>query len=188
MRGIPRIFVAAAVFLFAAAAAFSGRPVLSADCAPYFSGGADLAPVEGVWLMSGDGALLAIERRAGSLDVYDVVLLDSPDFTVMPGTQLGLLRQTARAGVYDVSLRTAPGLRSDYKDKLGRGHDYVLELGEDGRFTLSGYHRGKRISLRRWLPYLFRVSVVENSTRPEGLDGAVRVFPPSAGARGPVVL
>jgi len=182
-----RVFVAAVASIFAAAGAFPERPLLSADYEPYFSERSDMTPLEGVWLMSADGAMIAIESESGNAGSYKVTLVDSPDFTVRPGTPLGTLTATARPGVYDLTLTTVPGLRKDYKDRLGRRHNYILETKENGRFTLSAYHRGRRISLRRWLPYLFRVSVVENATRPEGIDGAVRIYPPSASLE-PTVL
>lgn len=183
-----RAIVTAVATVFAAAVALSGRPVLSADYEPYFSRRSDLAPIEGVWLMSADGALIAIAAMPGDASSYSVTLIDSPDFTIEPGTPLGQLSPMAKTGVYDLSLAAVPGLKRDFKDKLGRRMSYVLEMVENGRFTLSAYHRGKRISLRRWLPYLFRVSVVENATRPEGLDGAVRIYPPSEATLEPTVL
>jgi hypothetical protein len=139
-------------------------------------------PIEGLWQFVGDGATVAITARAGYDGQFDITLLDSPDMSIAPMTICGQLQTTAKVGAYDARLRLKPadGIKS-------RTKDCVITLTDTGRFSIAAYNRTKRISLWRWLPYLFRVTVIQRSNRPENLDGALRTYPTGAPTK-PIIL
>jgi hypothetical protein len=140
-------------------------------------------PIEGIWQLTDDGATIAITATAGVTGTYDIVLIDATDMSIEPMTPCGTLRHTAGSNTYDAHLRLNPaaGAKSRYKD-------FMVTITADGRFTLNSYNRTKHLNLRRILPYMFRASfAIERSNRPEGVDGAVRIYP-KGGATHPITL
>ncbi len=125
--------------------------------------------LEGIWQATGDGAIFAIRRVPATVATYELVMVDSPDWQVAPGTPFGTLRATGSADTFDASLLADPA------DRRSRKRDFVFELSPDRqRIVFKPYRRNRTINFERWLRYLFRVSVQE-STRPKDLDGAVRL-------------
>ncbi len=136
--------------------------------------------LEGIWEINGNpsGGLIAITGTPGLPGVFDVTLLESPDWRTPAGTPCGRATAGSSSGSYDATLRAA-------YSPAGRGAQDVrvlMELSEDGQtLTFRPYRKGLRLSLRRMLPYLFGVSVRSENTRPDGaLDGARRLWPPAA--------
>lgn len=153
--------VTIAVFLALCVPVCAQSPARISLCAP-----ADATVPEGVWQMLPDGAVFAIKpgRSAGT---YDLVVLDSPDYTVAAGTLMGTMQPTSTAWVYDASLKNASGST----------RNFMVEVDpEGGRLKMKPYHSSHRLSLRRWAGYLFRLSV-DAPDRPDTYDGAVRMAP-----------
>lgn len=138
----------------------------------------DAAPrtIEGIYRMGGEGALFAIVPSPGHTHRYDLIILESPDFSVEPGTKFGYAVAGGSKDVYDAKVYGR--LRADRSNK---SHTFALRLRDDGYLSFEEYRNSKRISLWRWIPYLFRVTVIEENNRPKGLDGAIRVYPPTPG-------
>lgn len=135
-------------------------------------------PIEGVWrLTASPESVLAITARAGVPGTYDVWLLDSPDYRIEPYQLIGSAREGGERGSYDLTLTDRPGVMKARK----RTFIATADGDDSGRLRLRAYHRGKRISIWRWLPYLFRVTVINQSDRPADHDGMVRVYPASGG-------
>lgn len=131
-------------------------------------------PIEGFWRMTGQGAMIAITAHIGRDGVYDIHLLDSPDLTVTPFTLIGQARAGLKAGSYDLTLTDHPG-----RLRPGR-HDFIATFDDNNdtdRLRLNAYRRGHRVSLWRWIPYFFRVTVVDKTNRPDDHDGLQRVYP-----------
>lgn len=151
--------LAAAVFAAGAAAPDS----LSLD-AP------GATPPEGIWRMLPEGAVFAV-RPAPAAGCYELVVLDSPDYTVAPGTPMGTMSPTATPWVYDAALSGAPG-------RAGSAvRNFMVEVDpEGGRLKMRSYSGSHRLSVRRWAGYLFRLSV-DPPNRPDSDDGAVRLAP-----------
>lgn len=137
-------------------------------------------PLTGLWRMGGDGATFAVLPVEGSSTSFDIVIIDSPDMSVLPGTRFGHATTTGRSGTYDAELY---GDVNPTKRKLR----YILSIDDNGLLTFKSYKRGKRIALWRWIPYLFRMTVSDYNTRPEGVDGAVKLYPAGAPI-GPITL
>lgn len=137
-------------------------------------------PVTGIWKIGGDGATVAILPVAASSGRFDIYLLDSPDMSVIPGDKIGSAVSTGETGVFDAEMISSQGLR----EKRQR---FIMTLGTDGHLSFKSYKKGKKISLWRFIPYLFRVSVKSYDTRPESVDGAVRIYPANQ-PTGPTLL
>lgn len=134
-------------------------------------------PAAGVWsLTASPDALLAFcpsNAVEGRLDIW---LIDSPDFNVEPCTLIGHAVAGTKPGSYDLTLDEHPG------NPKARKRSFIATIDDTGmNLQLHAYHRGKRISLWRWIPYLYRVSVIENSNRPDDHDGLRRVYPADGG-------
>lgn len=137
-------------------------------------------PITGIWKIGGDGATIAFLPQAASASAFDIVLLDSPDLSILPGDIIGEAVTTGRLATYDASMNTSPGTTK-------RKVKSILTIDKDGRLNIRPYKQGKSVKLWRWLPYLFRISVSEHDTRPDGVDGAVKIYPEKMPA-GPTLL
>lgn len=142
-----------------------------------------LDQLEGLWRMSDDGALLAIERHrhpsAPATDMnhgYRIVMVQSPSRHPRPGTLVGYASPTAKAGIYEARIYTS------LTDRLGleRPRRFLINLNNsENRFTLKPIKSGIKLNLWRLVPYMFRYSVRVSSNRPDDIDGAFRMFPQS---------
>ena len=130
--------------------------------------------IEGVWrLTASPETIIAISSCGASDSRFDIWLLDSPDYRVEPCVHIGQATEGARRGSYDLTMCEQPG------KKPVRKHSFIAEFenGDSGRLILKAYKRGKRISVWRWLPYMFRVTVIDRTNRPTDHDGLVRIYP-----------
>ncbi|MDE6305911.1 MAG: hypothetical protein K2L90_04900 [Muribaculaceae bacterium] len=144
--------------------------------------GSALHPIEGIWQMTGDGAVIAIEQSqpytAGQTlaSGYRIVLIQSPCRRIRPGTIMGYATQSAKSGRYDAAIYASV----DDNGILHRKRRFTLELHDtESRLAFIRHRADLRIDLRRLIPYLFRVSIATGSDRPRDMDGAIRLFPVS---------
>lgn len=128
----------------------------------------------GVWETTASGSVLRFSRLAGARDAYTVAVIESSDYRIAPGTIIGSLTATAVPLCYDAEFISHPAESS--VSLKGKKQNFIVEFDSRMRScTFKAYRRGKRVSLRRLLPYLFRIAVIESDNRPEGIDGAVRI-------------
>ena len=171
MTALLRHIVAAFLAAVCAVAATAGRSALTRVCALVDEGSGD--PIEGVWRIAGDGAVFAVLPGDGGDDTFRLVIVDSPDMSVLPMTEFGAARRTAVAGRYDAcmsaSLTSGAPVRRD--------RNLIISLSDDGRLIFEPYTTGLKLNLWRVLPYMFRFSVAAQDTRPSDIDGAVRLYP-----------
>lgn len=142
--------------------------------------GRPLLPMEGVWEMTADGAVIAIERindpRRGGTSAYALTAISMPDRSIEPGTRMGTAIDTADPRKLDAKIYT-----KSHDGELSAPADFVISLDGTGhRLSLSHYRQGIKVNLWRMIPYMFRYSVGKRDERPRGLDGMVRVYPPSS--------
>lgn len=138
-------------------------------------------PVEGIWSMNpnGGGATFAVLARPGEPGAFEMILLESPDWRIAPGTPCGSVDATSKSGVYECRLLASPG--STKGSGLAK-YTATLRLDDQGRrLVVRPFTKRTYINLRRWVPYLFRVSIDKENTRPDDIEGAVRVYPPAPG-------
>ncbi len=135
-----------------------------------------LLPLEGVWEMTANGATIAIERvenftRQRS-SLYNIVIIDSPDRSIAPGTLMGKAIDSSDPAMFDALLYT------DSSDKgLSKAQNFSLHINKDGRLSLKRYKQGVWINLWKLVPYMWRRSFGKYDQRPEELDGMIRVYP-----------
>lgn len=173
------ILVTALILLLVDAPA--GAVTLSESWVKRFEG-RELTPVEGLWLWN-SGALVAISSDSRGHIVLE--LIDSPDPLVVTPIVIGEgtfggTPDTYNLKFYGVTKKT---------NTLSRRHttSYIAKLSENTRLSLTPYSSGLKINAWRLIPYLFRFSVSRNEP-PSGVEGAIRVWPPSGSPEFPIVL
>lgn len=126
--------------------------------------------IEGHWRITSSGVEFSITRSGA--DIYDIHLLDSPDMSLMPGTLIGTLERTPLPGRFVARMTVDPSSPDKRRRQL------LFKLTPEGSISFEPINSGRRISLWRWIPYLFRVTVVENRQPPADIHGAVRTDVP----------
>lgn len=129
------------------------------------------SPCCGVWQIVPDGAMVRIEPQALS-GQFTISVVDSPDYAIAPGTVMGTMSEIAGNGRYHASLLTHP-MRGNGSSR----RDCIVEV-QDNNLVFRPYRARTRLSLRRWVSYLFRIAI-DHAESPEGLEGAVRIAPGS---------
>lgn len=141
-----------------------------------------LCPAEGIWQMTDDGALFAIERAEPVTTLAParmrMVMLRSPWRTVRPGTVIGHLQPTPKPGVYEARLYTDFARRTGLS--IPRG--FTLTLNSEGStMTIQPFKFILKVNVFRLLPYMYRRLIEPQKSRPDGLSGAVKVAPATDG-------
>lgn len=143
------------------------------DADAYFDGKA-MMPIEGVWRMSGSEGLFAVVADPGTI-FFRLIVVESPDRNILPGTVMGACTAAGRADCYDARIYT-----SGDTGILSKPKRFTVTLADDGRLIMVPVTNKLKVNLWRFLPYMFRMTVTRVNNRPDNLDGAVRVFPPAA--------
>lgn len=138
--------------------------------------------VEGVWRFPRGGAVLLICKASASS--YDIRVLDSPRLDMRPGTKIGEMYETPTRHTYDGNLKLKP-LGKSIKLKSS---DMVFKVTDDGYLCLYPYKTGYSISFKRLFYRFFKISIIDNGEKPDGLVGAKRIYPPVLNPRTPVCL
>ncbi len=134
-------------------------------------------PLEGRWQINGGGALVDIVASPGTDGSLAMLWVDGEDFSIPAGEQIATIYPAANAGTYDCSASTDPRNRGK---KKGREVSFVIRFtnGSTDALEFEAYQSKRRVSLWRWIPYLFRVTVITKNNRPSDLEGARRVGAP----------
>lgn len=125
--------------------------------------------VEGSWRMTSGSAEFKIVPSGSTPGSYDIVLLYSHDMSAPTGAIIGEMRTTATPGRYVASFASNPARPGSKRRNL------VATLNYNGSLSFEPFRKGKRVSLWRWIPYLFRVTVIQESKQPADIEGAVRL-------------
>lgn len=139
-------------------------------------------PAEGVWQLPAGGATFAIERCEPTTGVAPaqlrMVMVRSPWRSIHPGTLLGHLEPTAKPGIYEARIYSGLAQRTG----LNLPRPFTLQLNGDGTMlTFVPFKSPLKINLFRLLPYMYRRVVEPQKSRPEGLNGAVKIAPRADG-------
>ncbi len=125
----------------------------------------------GLWQAGAAGALFRVEESA-TPGCFDLTVVDSPDYTMRPGTVFGTMKHTGTPHTFDASLMVTP--EGSYRKSTRL--DYIIEYSpQSATLTFRHYNRNRSINALRMLPYLFRISVSRTNARPEGIDAAHRI-------------
>lgn len=131
-------------------------------------------PLEGLWRVNGGGAVLEFAPEPGNSGRLTIAYIDGPDMSIIPGTVIGNAIPAGNPGKYDCRMSTDP--RPDRRHGRNDNLAFTIEFSDENADAISlVYYRHKgRVSLARWIPYLFRVTY---RPAPEGAgapDGARR--------------
>jgi hypothetical protein len=142
----------------------------------------DMQPLEGIWYYPNEETTLGIERYKGRHNIgYRIILLDSPDINVMPGTVIGYIAATAVDNKYQLWLYSQ-------RDKVTLVKPLECVATLNGKATTLTFEPPRwkvkvRVNFARFLPSLFsgmsivpekveeRVPVGFRKIYPEGGDG-----------------
>lgn len=149
-----------------------------------------LSPVEGLWMIGGNQAVIAIEPADTPAEIsqpgftaYRIVLVSSVRKALRPGTVLGYLASDGHTGTFDTCIYT-----SGISSLLSGTEHYTATLTADGaHLNLSADKpRRLRLTLRHTFKLLLRATV-SGSVRPsDGGDGQsteafTKLYPAPAG-------
>ncbi|MCM1336578.1 MAG: hypothetical protein NC187_06080 [Candidatus Amulumruptor caecigallinarius] len=135
--------------------------------------------VEGLWQMTADGAIVAIERwqpdhlPAGGTLCLRMVVVSAPNRSLRPGTLMGYIAPTAAPGVYDASIYTS----LDENGTLSGAKSFRLRA-TDNALTLTRVRGGLIVDWLRMFPYLLRRAFHYAPDDRNGIDGLVRLRDP----------
>ena len=143
----------------------------------------DMQPLEGIWYYPNEEMTLGIERYKGQHNIgYRIILLDSPDINVMPGTVIGYIASSAVDNKYQLWLYSQ-------RDRVTLIKPLECVATLDAKATTLTFDPPHwkvkvRVNIARFLPTLFNgVSIVPDKVEerlpvgfrkiyPEGGDGA----------------
>lgn len=138
-----------------------------------------LSPIEGIWEMAADGARFAIERvRHDDSEPLPrqlrLIIISSPLRRVRPGSVMGTAHPTVKPGVYEAEINT----KISDLGALTLPRKFTLTLNsEQNALTIQPFKSPVKVNLFRLIPYLYRAVRLQDS-RPDGLDGAIKIYPP----------
>lgn len=140
--------------------------------------------IEGVWhVTTDDEGVFSIVHDSHS-GHYVILVTNSADRTIKPGSIMGVAAATARKGTFDARIYT-----SSNRGSLSRPKRFTLTLLPGGQLSFRPVNKGLKFNVWRLLPYMFRRAVKSVNDRDPALDGAVRIYPkPAAATNGPTYL
>ena len=141
----------------------------------------DMQPLEGIWYYPNEEMTLGIERYRGKHNIgYRIILLESPDINVLPGTVIGYIAATAVDSKYQLWLYSQ-------RDRvtLIKPLECVATLNEAATtltFDPPHWKVKVRLNVARFLPTLFNaVSIVPEKTGERLPVGFRKIYPESVG-------
>ena len=144
----------------------------------------DMQPLEGIWYYPNEEMTLGIERYKGPHNVgYRIILLDSPDINVMPGTVIGYIAASAVDSKYQLWLYSQ-------RDRvtLTKPLQCVATLNSTATtltFDPPHWKIKVRVNIARFLPTLFNgLSIIPEKVG-ESLPLGFRKIYPEDGERSP---
>ena len=137
----------------------------------------DMQPLEGIWYYPNEEMTLGIERYRGQHNIgYRIILLDSPDINVMPGTVIGYIAASALDNKYQLWLYSQRD-----KTTLKKPLECVATLNREATAFTFDPPRWKvkaRFNIARFLPTLFRgVSIIPDKTGETLPVGFRKIYP-----------
>ena len=137
----------------------------------------DMQPLEGIWYYPNEEMTLGIERFRGSHNIgYRIILLDSPDINVMPGTVIGYIAASAVDNKYQLWLYSQ-------RDRvtLIKPLECVATLNSAATtltFDPPHWKVKVRVNIARFLPTLFQgVSIIPEQVKEKLPIGFRKIYP-----------
>ncbi|MCM1348318.1 MAG: hypothetical protein NC338_02815 [Firmicutes bacterium] len=159
----------------------STKPAASfrADSVRHILSQLPLHHIEGVWQFTGNGTEIAIIRREPTLSaiaskpiVYEIILLQSPDRALRPGTVIGLVTPSAKSDTYQARIYTKSSSSTLFSPR-----NFLLKLDkEESRLVFDKKKNEYGLNLWRLIPYAWRYSIHRNNQGTSN-EGCIRIFP-----------
>ena len=137
----------------------------------------DMQPLEGIWYYPNEEMTLGIERFKGPRNIgYRIILLDSPDINVMPGTVIGYIAASAVDSKYQLWLYSQ-------RDRvtLIKPLECVATLNSTATtltFDPPHWKVKVRVNIARFLPSLFQgVSIIPERVGERLPIGFRKIYP-----------
>ena len=137
----------------------------------------DMQPLEGIWYYPNEEMTLGIERYRGKHNIgYRIILLESPDINVIPGTVIGYIAASAVDNKYQLWLYSQ-------RDRITliKPLECVATLNPTATTLTFDPPRWKvkvRVNLARFLPSLFSgVSIIPQMERERLPVGFRKIYP-----------
>ena len=141
----------------------------------------DMQPMEGIWYYPAEEMTLGIERYRGDHNIgYRIILLDSPDINVIPGTVIGYIASSAVDSKYKLWLYS-----QRVRVTLIKPLECVATLDKAATtltFDPPHWKVKVRVNIARFLPTLFNgVSIVPEVTGERLPIGFRKIYPEGGG-------
>ncbi|MBR5169789.1 MAG: hypothetical protein IKW85_04410 [Muribaculaceae bacterium] len=137
----------------------------------------DMQPLEGIWYYPNEEMTLGIERYKGKHNIgYRIILLESPDISLMPGTVIGYIASSAVDNKYRLWLYSQ-------RDRMTliKPLECVATLNSTAStltFDPPHWKVKVRVNIARFLPTLFRgVSIVPEKVEEQLPVGFRKIYP-----------
>ena len=137
----------------------------------------DMQPLEGIWYYPNEEMTLGIERYRGNHNIgYRIILLESPDITLVPGTVIGYIASSAVDNKYQLWLFSERS-RTTLKKPL----ECVATLNAKATtltFDPPHWKVKVRVNVARFLPTLFNgLSIVPEHVGEQLPIGFRKIYP-----------
>ena len=137
----------------------------------------DMQPLEGIWYYPNEEMTLGIERYKGQRNIgYRIILLESPDISLMPGTVIGYIESSAVDSKYRLWLYS----QRDHLT-LKKPLECVATLNAKATtltFDPPHWKVKVRVNVARFLPTLFKgVSIVPEKVEEQLPVGFRKIYP-----------
>ena len=137
----------------------------------------DMQPLEGIWYYPNEEMTLGIERYRGEHNIgYRIILLESPDINVIPGTVIGYIAASAVDNKYQLWLYSQ-------RDRITliKPLECVATLNKTATtltFDPPHWKVKVRVNIARFLPTLFQgVSIIPEMTGEKLPIGFRKIYP-----------
>ena len=137
----------------------------------------DMQPLEGIWYYPNEEMTLGIERYRGKHNIgYRIILLESPDINVIPGTVIGYIAASAVDNKYQLWLYSQ-------RDRLTliKPLECVATLNQSATsltFDPPHWKVKVRVNIARFLPSLFQgVSIIPEKSSEKLPVGFRKIYP-----------
>ena len=137
----------------------------------------DLQPLEGIWYYPNEEMTLGIERYKGNHNIgYRIILLESPDISLVPGTVIGYIARSAVDNKFQLWLYSE---RS--RTTLKKPMECVATLSNKATtltFEPPHWKVKVRVNIARFLPTLFQgVSIIPEKKEERLPVGFRKIYP-----------
>ena len=137
----------------------------------------DMQPLEGIWYYPNEEMTLGIERYRGEHNIgYRIILLESPDINVIPGTVIGYIAASAVDNKYQLWLYSQ-------RDRITliKPLECVATLNQSATsltFDPPHWKVKVRVNIARFLPSLFQgVSIIPEKSSEKLPVGFRKIYP-----------